>query len=188
MTRDEALRRLGDLVWERAFGWDVGSDRLIRAGLDALLAGVECPSLARLAGLLRREEPEAPQLFDAVVDELGLGVRLPSDPPAVRWALARWLARRIVDGSIDPDRGTRLIWSDAAFWLRYPEELEPFVRIAIKLADTDPDTDTDTDEAGTAAGGGPLEELRGQAVLAARRFLGEERSDGPCAGPPETVI
>lgn len=64
MTRDDALKQLRHIGQERAFGRHVGSDRLIQAGLDALIAEVESPSLAMLAGLLRSEEPEAPALFD----------------------------------------------------------------------------------------------------------------------------
>lgn len=72
MTRDDALKQLSHIARERAFGRHVGSDRLIQAGLDALIAGVESSSLAMLAGLLRSEEPEAPALFDQVLEELGL--------------------------------------------------------------------------------------------------------------------
>lgn len=61
MNHDDALQQLSHIAHERAFGRYVGSDRLIQMGLDALMAGVESPSLAMLAGLLRSEEPE-PQL------------------------------------------------------------------------------------------------------------------------------
>jgi hypothetical protein len=53
MNHDDALRQLSNIARERAFGRHVGSDRLIQAGLDALLAGVDSPSLAMLAGLMR---------------------------------------------------------------------------------------------------------------------------------------
>ncbi|MFD5429275.1 hypothetical protein ACFWI9_28040, partial [Streptomyces sp. NPDC127084] len=46
--------RLAPLRWlaiERAAGHQVGSNRLIDAGLEALLAGVDSPSLPLLAGL-----------------------------------------------------------------------------------------------------------------------------------------
>lgn len=64
MTRDDALKQLSHIARERAFGRHVGSDRLIQTGLDALLAGVESPSLAMLAGLLRSEEPWADIAYD----------------------------------------------------------------------------------------------------------------------------
>lgn len=68
MTRDDALKRLSHLAHQRAFGRHTGSDQLIQACLDALIAGVDSPSRATLAGLLRREEHEAPELFDEVLD------------------------------------------------------------------------------------------------------------------------
>ncbi|MFB6963202.1 hypothetical protein ACFCYB_41160 [Streptomyces sp. NPDC056309] len=62
-ARDDALKQLSHIARERALGRHVGSDRLIQAGLDALIAGVESPSFAMPAGLLRNEEPEASALF-----------------------------------------------------------------------------------------------------------------------------
>ncbi|MEF9887246.1 hypothetical protein [Streptomyces sp. P9-A4] len=47
MTHGEAIQQLSHRGRQRAFGRHVGSDRLIQAGLDALLAGVDTPSLAR---------------------------------------------------------------------------------------------------------------------------------------------
>lgn len=127
MTPDDALDQLRHIARERAFGRHVGSDRLIQAGVGALIAGVESPSLAMLAGLLRSEEPEAPILFDQVLEELGLLFQPPADPEAAKWAMAYWIAGRIADGSLDPAAGTHLIWADIAFDLDYPEELEPLV-------------------------------------------------------------
>lgn len=46
MNHDDALRQLSHIARERAFGKHVGSDRLVQAGLNALIAGVESPSLA----------------------------------------------------------------------------------------------------------------------------------------------
>ncbi|MGW3875548.1 hypothetical protein ACWEC4_42300, partial [Streptomyces sp. NPDC005055] len=111
------------------------SDRLIQAGLDALMAAVESPSLAMLAGLLRSEEPEAPDLFNQVLEELGL--QPPADPRAAKWATAYWIARQIVNGSLDPAAGSHLIWADVAYDLGYPEDLQPLVSCASNLEDWD---------------------------------------------------
>ncbi|WP_433858746.1 hypothetical protein [Streptomyces kronopolitis] len=62
MIRDDALEQLRHFAHERAFGSQIGSDQLIQVGLDALIAGVDSPSLGMLAGLPRHEEPEAPAL------------------------------------------------------------------------------------------------------------------------------
>ncbi|MFF0040851.1 hypothetical protein ACFYRG_32300 [Streptomyces mirabilis] len=159
MTRDEALDRLRQLARAQAFRRHVGSDRLIQAGLDALLADVDAPSLALLAGLGRREEHEARELFDHVVDELGLGFEVPADLIAAKWALAYWLAAQIVDGSLDPATGADLIWVEAASELGYPEALQPIVECAIHLDDWNADWST------------PLEQLKGEVVVTARALV-----------------
>ncbi|MFC8372686.1 MULTISPECIES: hypothetical protein [Streptomyces] len=159
MTRDEGLDRLRQLARARALGRHVGSDRLIQAGLDALLADVDSPSLALLAGLGRREEHEAQELFDHVVDELGLGFEAPADPIAAKWALASWLAAQIVDGFLDPATGADLIWVEAAMELDYPDRLQPIVELAIQLDDWNADWST------------PLEQLKEEVLVAARALV-----------------
>lgn len=160
MTDEDALDQFRHIARERAFGRHVGSDRLIQAGLDALIAGVESPSLAMLAGLLRSEEPDAPELFDHVLEELGLLFHPPADPRAAKWAMAYWIAGQIADGSLDPAAGTHLIWADVAYDLGYPGELEPLVRCAHNL------------DGWEESWGVSVEELSGEAVEAARQFLG----------------
>lgn len=159
MTREDALKQLGHIARERAFDRHVGSDRLIQAGLDALIAGVESPSLAMLAGLLRSEEPEAPALFDQVLEELGLFFHPPADPRAAKWAMAYWVAGQIADGTLDPATGTHLIWADTAHDLGYPEDLESLVHCAHNL------------DGWEESWGVSLEELNREAVEAAKQFL-----------------
>ena len=159
MTRDDALKQLSHIARERAFGRHVGSDQLIQAGLNALIAEVESPSLAMLAGLLRSEEPEASALFDQVLDELGLLFHPPADPRATKWAMAFWVAGQIADGSLVPAAGTYLIWADIACDLEYPEELKPLVHCAHNL------------DGWEESWGVPFEELNREAVEAAKQFL-----------------
>ncbi|WP_411104848.1 hypothetical protein [Streptomyces sp. cmx-4-9] len=166
MTHDEAVKQLGHLARERAFCGHVGSDRLIQAGLDALLAGVECPSLPLLAGLLRKEEPEAPALFDHVLEELGLVFQPPADPRAAKWAMAYWVAQRIVDGSLEPATGAHIIWADLAYDLGHPAELEPLASCGLQL--------TDCQE----SWGTSFEELDREAFEAAKQLL-SRRSAAP---------
>ncbi|MFC9284563.1 hypothetical protein [Streptomyces collinus] len=161
MTRDDALKQLSHIARERAFGRHVGSDRLIQAGLDALVAEVESPSIAMLAGLLRSEEPEAPALFDQVLEELGLSFHPPADPRAAKWAMAYWIAGQIADGTLDPATGTHLIWSDIAYDLGYPEELQSLVSCALNLDEWE------------ESWGVSIEELKREAVEAAKQFLGK---------------
>ncbi|MFE3901416.1 hypothetical protein ACFXPY_13955 [Streptomyces sp. NPDC059153] len=162
MTPDDALQQLSHIGHERAFGRRIGSDRFIQVGLDALIAGVESPSLAVLAGLLRSEEPEAPALFDRVLEELGLTFRRPADPRAAKWAMAYWIAGQIVDGSLDPAAGTYLMWADVAYDLGYPEDLQPLVSCALNLDDWDENW------------GVSVEALQEEAIEAAEQLLSEQ--------------
>ncbi|WP_405427226.1 hypothetical protein [Streptomyces erythrochromogenes] len=159
MTHDDALKQLSHIARERAFGKHVGSDRLIRAGLDALMAQVESPSLAMLAGLLRGEEPEAPALFDQVLEELGLLFNPPADPRTAKWAMASWIAAQIADGTLGPAAGTHIICADIACDLGYPDELQSLVACHFNL------------EAWEESWGVSVEELNQEAVEAAKQFL-----------------
>ncbi|MGY3676883.1 hypothetical protein ACVWXU_000506 [Streptomyces sp. TE33382] len=118
-----------------------------------------------LAGLLRSEEPEAPALFDQVLEELGLLFHPPADPRAAKWAMAHWIAGQIADATLDPATGTHLIWADIAYDLGYPEELQSLVSCALNLDEWE------------ESWGVPLEELSREAIEAAQQFL----SRGPAA-------
>ncbi|WP_327114032.1 hypothetical protein OHB12_33245 [Nocardia sp. NBC_01730] len=157
---DEALAELRCLAIKRICGDQVGSDQLIDAGLRALLTGVDSPSLRLLAGLGRREEPEAPDLFMQVLDELGLDVPdLPADHHQALWVMARWWADLIVGGNLDPLDGADLIWWRVASELGYPEQLRAIVEGAIAGADWD--------ENWTVS----LEQIKSDIVRAAHEFL-----------------
>ena len=105
----------------------VGSDVLIQAGLDALLVGVDSPSLRLLGGLGRSEQPEASDLFDAAIGELSLGTDLPPDPASARWVLVEWWAQLVVDRELAPHMGGRLIWHEGWNELDHPKALQPIV-------------------------------------------------------------
>jgi hypothetical protein len=102
-------------IYER-LGQHVGSDQLIKIALDAVLAGIDSPALVLLAGLGRKEEPEAHELLALACDELGLAPTLLSDPAVARWELIRWLSELIVAGELAPEDGARLIWQS---WLDF---------------------------------------------------------------------
>ncbi|WP_330461188.1 hypothetical protein OIB37_32570 [Streptomyces sp. NBC_00820] len=135
LIRMVAADRAAAAPWQRP-----SQARLVELGLDALMAGVEAPSLPWLAGLGRNEYWQAPELFDLVVEELGL---LPSDSAdlaAARWTAARWWAGQVVTRRLDPVRGAGLIWLEAAAELDYPDALRPLVDLAtaIEPADDEP--------------------------------------------------
>ncbi|MFE0702122.1 hypothetical protein [Streptomyces sp. NPDC058872] len=159
MTPDDAPKRLRRIARERALGRHVGSDRLILAGLHALLTEVVSPSPAMLARLLRSEEPEAPALFDQVLEEPALLFHPPADTRAAKWAMAHWIAGQMADGTLDPATGTHLIRADVAYDLGHPEELQPPVACHLHL------------DAWQENGGVSVEELTKEAAEAAKQFL-----------------
>ncbi|MCX2182772.1 hypothetical protein KV205_19910 [Streptomyces sp. SKN60] len=175
MNQAAALTRFGHLARLRAFGRHAGSDQLIQAGLDALLAGIDSPSLPELAGLLRSEEPEAPELFERVLDELGLTFRAPAEPRAAAWAFALWTAEQMVDGSLDAASGAYLIRAEIADDLGRPEELDALIHCSVAL-------DSWEESWGE---GGAVEVLEAEAVEAARALLRSRGTDGEQAPAPE---
>lgn len=168
-----ALRQLHGLAKTRAFGGAVGADLLIKAGLDALLAGVDAPSLAWLAGLGRNEEPEAPAAFDAVLEELGLTVPAPGGPAAAEWAMACWIAEQMLDGSVEPAAGADRIWLHCTYGRHDPGLLGPMMSCATGLAESAEEGDSERFA---------VHEV--EALRAARVLLG--RDPGPSGQPTAT--
>ncbi|MEW2514496.1 hypothetical protein [Streptomyces sp. NPDC046870] len=128
-----ALMRMAaaDLAMEP---WQRPSDaHLVQLGLDALMAGVEAPSLPLLAGLARGEHPQARELFGLVLEESGLLPMTPEDLAKARWTAARWWARQIAAGRLDPVHGAKLIHTEAAAELGHPDALRPIVDLATAL-------------------------------------------------------
>lgn len=142
--------------------WQRPSDtHLVQLGLDSLMAGLETPSLPLLAGLARGEYFQARELFDLVLEELGL-LPLDSDDLAkARWTAARWWADEIVACRLDPVHGANLIYLESAAELDYPEALQPIVELARAL---DPLNDQLPDQ----------QHIRDQITSAARDFLATE--------------
>ncbi|MGW2395814.1 hypothetical protein ACWCYY_04610 [Kitasatospora sp. NPDC001664] len=159
---EDATTRLWWLAVERAAGWQVGADRLIEAGLAALLDGVDCQSLRLLAGLGRSEELEAASLFERTLEELGVATAVPADADQALWAMARCWASRIVDGRLDPLEGADLILWYVYVPLDGPEELHAITEGAI---DRDPSRTV------------PPEQKRTNTIRAAERFLGKRSPD-----------
>ena len=114
--------------WQRP-----SDDYLVQLGLDALMAGIESPSLPLLAGLARGEYPQARELFDLVLEELGLLPPASEDLAKARWTAAQWWAGRIVACQLDPVHGAKLIHEEAAAELDYPDALQPIVDLARAL-------------------------------------------------------
>jgi hypothetical protein len=156
-------------IYER-LGQHVGSDQLIKIALDAVLAGIDSPALVQLAGLSRKEEPEAHELFTIACDELGLAPTLPPDPGAACWELIRWLSQLIVAGDLPPEDGVWLIeqsWLDAWQSSDYPAILRPLIGAAIQWGEWAEEWDT------------PRETYRQEIIDGARQILLRPRPPDP---------
>ena len=132
-----AIARLHAIGLDQAAGNHSWPEDLIRLGLDALLAGVDTPSLRLLAGLGRNEEHEAHDLFATVLDELDLSADIPDNQIDALWSLARVAAAAIVNGDVDPVKGADRIWQDFANPLDYPPALMPFVSAVVDAHNPD---------------------------------------------------
>ncbi|MFK0026347.1 hypothetical protein [Streptomyces sp. NPDC090798] len=142
--------------------WQRPSDAyLVQLGLDALMADLETPSLPLLAGLARGEYPQARELFDLVLEEMGLLPLASEDLAKARWTAARWWGGQIVAGQLDPVHGAKLIYQESAAELEYPDTLQPIVDLARAL-------DLLNDQP-------PVQQhIRDQVTSAARDFLATE--------------
>lgn len=121
----------------------VRADLLIEAAVRAVVQGVDSPALPILAGLTHQEEPEAQELFRAVVGELGIA---PPESSKGRWELVRWWCREIVGGRLRPEVGGRLIWWEGWQELGYPDSLQPIVGWTSEWEDWSPDSDVERGE------------------------------------------
>ena len=86
--------------------WSVGNrgaaQNVVRAACDALVAGLDSPTLGMLAALSANEaDLEVPELLPIVLDELGLPP-LPRDSVAGKEAVATALAAQLTSGKTTP--------------------------------------------------------------------------------------
>ena len=128
-----------DLVLSRAAGLVVlgqqPPESLPTLATDALVRGLDSPSLRELAGVRAADYQEARDPFQRVCRELG--IRIPT-PDQARWSLAYEWAEAIVTGELSPVVGARRIWWEAWEHLGRPNVLTPFVTFASESED-DPD-------------------------------------------------
>jgi hypothetical protein len=102
---------------------------------DALVAGVDSPSLRLVAGTPTREYQDARELFIAAANELRLPVPTPEE---ARWCRVREWAQAMVDGSVSPYEASRRIWGQGWDELGRPESLTAFVGLASEWEDDEP--------------------------------------------------
>lgn len=131
MTEIDACRdALRELAIGRLAGRDVRTSHLVEAGLDAIVAGLDVPSLALLAGLEASGEDAVDKALCQVVDELGL--ELPADPTAARWLLVHGWLTAMVEGDLSPAAGGALI-SEVGELLGSPASLRGITRWSAML-------------------------------------------------------
>ena len=110
---------------------DLALERLPALATDALVRGVESPTLGELAAQDRSDVRESRDLFLRVLEELG--VELP-DPDRARWILVLETAHAIVDGELTPGVGA----GNIAYWrldIRDEGDLRIFAGLASILED-----------------------------------------------------
>ncbi|WP_406865010.1 hypothetical protein ABZO31_33040 [Streptomyces sp. HUAS MG47] len=121
---DSAALRLQDL----AALWSVGECRaaaVVDAACDALVAGLDSPSLRILAACTRAEaDYDVHELLPPAFDELGLVHSPFGDEEDALEDAARALARRMLAGELTPREFTRRVHA------RYGHELELTERVA----------------------------------------------------------
>ncbi len=131
MTEIDACRgALRELAIGRLAGRDVRTSHLVEAGLDAIVAGLDAPSLTLLAGLESSADDAVDKAFCQVVDELGL--ELPADPTAARWLLIHGWLTAMVKGELSPAAGGALV-SEVGELLGSPSSLRGITRWSAML-------------------------------------------------------
>ena len=92
-----------DSLQDAAALWSIGAIRasaVVTAACDALVAGLDTPSLRILAACFQHEaDYDVPEILPAVLDELGL-VHYPRGSRAGQEAVARLLARQHLAGAL----------------------------------------------------------------------------------------
>jgi hypothetical protein len=104
------------VLWQQGV---ITSEHLVDTATQALVDGLDSPSLRELAGVRAADAPyDAPELAVRALEELGLK---PSDEHRARQTLACGLARRVVHGEDDEFRGAAQLWRIFMTAERYPD-------------------------------------------------------------------
>lgn len=128
---DEARVAVQAAAWRRRVGVE-SPEGLVDVAVSALVAGLDSPALAELAGADPREAHDVHDLFVEALGQLGLA--WPDERTAL-WQVVRSTARQIVDGEVDPYDGAGWIWRHAAHVLEPEGDLRVFVGRASEYAE-----------------------------------------------------
>jgi len=107
----------------------IDTDAVVRWATEQLMGSSGSEGLLAIAC---ESSPADSETVSRLLNELLVSMGEPSmDERRAGWIVARFLAKRIVDGSIEPSIGARKIWWDVAN--RIPD-LEPRMRTFVALA------------------------------------------------------
>lgn len=108
------------------------TEELPAIATDALLRGLDSPSLREAAGASASDVRDARDLFEAALAELG--VEMPDEQDAL-WILVRDTLQRIVEGAVPPLAGAQWIWGHAYWRTTLEGDLRVFVGLASEAED-----------------------------------------------------
>jgi hypothetical protein len=111
---------------------DVHSEDLPEIATQALVRGVDSPSLRELAGTSAADVRKAADLFRAALDELGAPLLSKDD---ALWRLVRRAARQMLSGDLRPAQGASWIWANAAHEVDEEGDLRIFIGLASERQD-----------------------------------------------------
>jgi hypothetical protein len=129
----QSYPRVGPLEvasWHWVAG-DLRAEDLPDLATDALIRGLDSPTLRVIAGESSDDAPGLRDLFALVLAELNYPL---VDQDSAQWQLIRLTARGIVAGSVDPGDGARQIWR-RSFDVTEEGDLRVFVGLASELED-----------------------------------------------------
>ena len=104
---------------------EILTDDLPLVATKALEEGLDSPSLRMLAGTTTSSGFEIDELLTRTLSELGLR---PMNPQRAQRVLARFRARQIVDGKVDPVVGAENVYR--TYLPEYPDETIEFLRLS----------------------------------------------------------
>ena len=116
----DELRRIADLI---AFGLEQ-SEELLMFAAEALVRGIDSPSLRDAAGVAKSEVRDARDRFLMALDELDIDV---AADDASLWRLVRRQCEGIVARTIDPGTGAVWIWKHLSSRIEREGDLRVFV-------------------------------------------------------------
>lgn len=118
-----------------ALRWAVGAqpaEHLPDVATEALVGGLDSPSLRMLAGVAPDNYWEIKNLFEATLGELGIPV---VGEQEALWRLARQVCGQIVDGKLAPSAGAAWIWANVSHGIEREGDFRIFIGLVSELDD-----------------------------------------------------